>query len=705
MNLREALKTHFGYEAFRPYQEEIITQVLAGQDTLGVLTTGAGKSLTYQLPSLLLPRPTLVISPLIALMQDQLDGLPPSLYPHTTLINSTLELEELTERLRGIENGTYKLIYAAPERLRQQSFLRLLQRVGLSMVVVDEAHCVSVWGHDFRPDYMFIRRAIETLKESGNTPTLLALTATATLEMQAEIAEQLGSTLQTINAPMFRPNLKMEVFRCKNADAKMLRLAEICKETPGATIVYANSRERCEKLAGFLRGQGFPAAFYHAGLDRETRKETQERFMLGRVRIMVATVAFGMGVDKSNVRLVVHFTLPESLEAYTQEAGRAGRDGKPSRCTLLVAPSDKTNLNRWLRQSDVTLEMVRDTYRALKTRIGSGTSLINVDEILPSIFGADALEYGADTRLRVAISLLERVGLVVRHTDTNRDLRIELLPTPPNARANTEEILYLRKRHSQERLDEMVAYVEGTTCRHTLIARRFGQKQSPCKTACDLCLGTAKSITLEKVAAPSNKEVADVGRVLLECLRSIPFPVGRTALAKVALGTPDCCVSPKQCAERGTLEGFTRKAVIGFLDTLVEQNYLKSDTTGDYPRLLFTEKGTAALQSKETLLPNPNSIPTSGTRTRTQSTLLADPPLTGDEDDCFEQLRAWRRIEAEHAKVPPYVIFHDATLRAIARANPTTLAALSTVSGIGSRKIERYGATLLELLHPPPTAQ
>src|SRR5438445_12135075 len=239
---------------------------MAGHDTLGVLPTGAGKSLCYQLPALLLPRPTLVISPLIALMKDQLDGLPPAVYPKATLINSSVELDELDRRLAGIAAGEYQLIYAAPERLRQQSFLRLLQRVGLSLVVVDEAHCVSVRGHDFRPDYLFIRKAIDALGSAGHSPTLLALTATATREMQAEIAAQLGRPLETVAASTFRPNLRLEVARCENADDKMRRLVEICRETPGAAIVYANSRERCEKLATFMRRQPLPAAHYHAGL-------------------------------------------------------------------------------------------------------------------------------------------------------------------------------------------------------------------------------------------------------------------------------------------------------------------------------------------------------------------------------------------------------------------------------------------------------
>ncbi len=327
MDLRAALSRYFGHQEFRPYQESIISRVMEGQDVLGMLPTGAGKSLCYQLPSLLLPKPTLVVSPLIALMKDQVDGLPPAVYPKATLINSSLAAGEVEGRLAAISAGAYSLIYAAPERLRQQGFLRRLRGVGLSLLVVDEAHCVSVWGHSFRPDYLFIRRAIEQIANGMEPPTLLALTATATPDMQVEIGTQLGRPLESVTASTFRSNLRLEVFRCGNAEEKMRRLARVCPETPGATIVYSNNRDRCERLAQFLSRQGLQAAHYHAGMEREERQATQERFMLGRVRIIVATVAFGMGVDKPNVRLVVHFSMPESLEAYTQEAGRAGRDG------------------------------------------------------------------------------------------------------------------------------------------------------------------------------------------------------------------------------------------------------------------------------------------------------------------------------------------------------------------------------------------
>ncbi|GDX40653.1 hypothetical protein LBMAG21_09450 [Armatimonadota bacterium] len=715
MSLHESLELYFGHTEFRPFQEEIITQVMEGRDTLGVLPTGAGKSLTYQLPSLLLPRPTLVISPLIALMQDQLNGLPPAVYPYATLINSSVESEELKRRLNGIENGEFKLIYAAPERLRQQNFLRLLHRVGLSLVVVDEAHCVSAWGHDFRPDYLFIRKALETFQESGDAPTLLALTATATQEMQAEIAAQLGRDLKPINAPIFRSNLKLEVFRCANAERKMRRLSEICKETSGSAIVYANSRNRCEELSEFLNRLKIPAAYYHAGMEREERKATQERFMLGRVRIMVATVAFGMGVDKANVRLVVHFTLPESLESYTQEAGRAGRDGKPSRCALLAAPSDKTNLSRWLHQGEVTFEMARDTYRALKARLGRGTGLINVEEILPEAFGEDALEPGADTRLRVAISLLEQTGFLIRHPDMSRDLRIEMLPAPPNARTNLEKTLALRRKHAAERLEEMVGYVESKECRHVIIARHFGQKQGTCESACDRCLGLATDGKLEKTEVPTFAQIPDVGRILMECMASLPFAVGRTGLAKIVTGAPDASAGQGSCKHHGMLVGFTRKAVIAFLDTLVERKYLIAYTTEDYPKIRITATGGAALQSEETILANPNhrtAHPSSRSPKRiapstirpsekTSTPMTSETPFTPDEDDRFEQLRAWRRIEAERAHTPPYVIFHDSTLRSIARANPSSLNALVAVSGVGQAKQERYGAAILELLHPP----
>jgi ATP-dependent DNA helicase RecQ len=719
MDLPAALATHFGHAQFRPHQEAIIRRVVEGESVLAVLPTGAGKSLCYQLPSLLLPLPTLVISPLIALMKDQLDGLPPAVAPRATLINSTLEWEEMERRMAGVQAGQYRLIYAAPERLRQQSFLRLLQRAGLSLVVVDEAHCVSVWGHDFRPDYLFIRKAIDALGSAGHSPIVLALTATATREMQAEIAAQLGRPLETIAASTFRPNLRLEVVRCENADDKMRRLAEICRETPGAAIVYANSRERCEKLALFLRRQQLPAAHYHAGLEREERQQTQERFMQGRTRIIVATVAFGMGVDKPDVRLVVHFSMPESLEAYAQEAGRAGRDGLPSRCVLLYASSDKANLSRWLRQEEIRVETVRDVYRALKARLGSGTGLVSPDTLERELFGEEQ-GFQADASVRVATSLLERVGLVARHPDTGRDMNIEMLPPPPGARADLEAILAQRRRHAERRLEEMVRYVEGAGCRHVAIARHFDQALVPCGDACDRCLGLQQAPATAPPSRPTADEIPDLGSVILETVLSLPFPVGRTGLVKVLAGAVDSVIKKDRCERYGALAGIPASALQRAVDRLVEDGLLHRDEDDEYRRLSVTSAGREALQEERLILANPyrprplrsssagdRPSPRPASRRSAsgpQKLPASDAPLNEEEQARFERLRAWRRVEAQRAQVSAFVIFPNSTLEAISRANPRTLVEMESIPGMGPRRIESYGTALIQVLHAEPVA-
>ena len=720
MDLEAALQTHFGHTEFRPFQEQIVRSVLAGQDTLGVLPTGAGKSLCYQLPALLLPRPTLVISPLIALMKDQLDGLPPALYPQATLLNSSLDREETARRTAAVAAGEIRLIYAAPERLRQESFLRLLEEVGLSQVVVDEAHCVSVWGHDFRPDYLFIRKALERfdpvepvdaddpegspMPASSARPVLLALTATATPEMQGEIGRQLGRELDQIVAPAFRPNLHFEAIPCANADAKMQRLAELCKKTPGSIIVYANSRDRCERLAEFLRRQHLPAGHYHAGMEREERQTAQEAFMLDRTRIIVATVAFGMGVDKPNVRLVVHFTLPESLESYTQEAGRAGRDGKIARCALLYAASDKATLGRWKRQEEVKLETVRNVYRALQSALGKGSGPV-APEILETIVSGDGeADPGAGSKMRVAISLLERVGLVRRTADFGRDMRITMLRAPSEARAELDRLLAARQVHADSRLSEVLAFAEGSGCRHVVLSHHFGQELSPCGDACDNCLGVEHEAPAARALPPSAEHVPDFGQAILKTVRALPYPLGRTGLAKVLTGAADSSVGKDRCTEFGLLAGMTLKSVREHADALVQRDLLAMTTETDYPLLRLTAAGAAALDSGEVLLPNLfKAVVSRPFRTSSDSPSphlkTAEASLSEDEDDRYARLQSWRRLEAERAKQPPYIIFSNATMRAVAQLNPDTLEALQTVPGIGPAKIASYGPAVIELLH------
>ncbi len=338
IDLERTLRERFALERFRPGQREVIENVMGGRDVLCVMPTGGGKSLCYQLPALLLSGPTLVVSPLIALMKDQVDALT-ARGLRATLLNSTLDPAEQRARLAEIEAGRYDLIYVAPERFRSPRFVETMARVRPALLAVDEAHCISEWGHDFRPDYARIGQA----RRQVGSPPCIALTATATDLVRRDIADQLDLRDHAQFVTGFdRPNLSYAVVDARRDADKLAALADTLERTPGSAIVYASSRARCETIGQFLQKElRRPAVIYHAGLTREERTQAQERFMAGEVQTVVATNAFGMGVDKADIRSVVHFNLPGTLEAYYQEAGRAGRDGHAAHCVLLYAPGDR----------------------------------------------------------------------------------------------------------------------------------------------------------------------------------------------------------------------------------------------------------------------------------------------------------------------------------------------------------------------------
>jgi ATP-dependent DNA helicase RecQ len=531
------LRDVFGFSKFRSYQQQIIARVLHGKSTLAILPTGAGKSLTYQLPAQLLPQATVVISPLIALMKDQLDRLPPALQQRATVINSTLSGHEMRERLRAIAAGTYKLVYIAPERLRQRSFLYALRRCGVARLVIDEAHCISLWGQHFRPDYLFIRRAITEL----GTPPVLAVTATAATDTINAIKTMLGP-LDVIQAPIFRPNLFFQVVRIRSGMSRVRSVIELCQQINGPIIIYARARQRCEELACELRLAGIAADHYHAL--HPDREAVQERFMNGKTRVLVATVAFGMGVDKADIRAVIHYNLPPSLEAYYQEAGRAGRDGWPARCILFFSESDANTLRQWLQSTLITRPKLRELYRHIRKMIEYPVGVIDLNAL------QDQLGSDGETLVRVGISVLEQVGVLRRHFDlplsaiverrtanlhTPDWLRqfpqeaveidlvmlarqynlpvpqieavlleaqasgqllyrpglrlplIECLPVPPDVGDRIDHWLATAQQWQERRIEAAVNYARQARCRHQLLAAYFGQQLTACRTSCDVC--------------------------------------------------------------------------------------------------------------------------------------------------------------------------------------------------------------------------
>ncbi|OGM94726.1 hypothetical protein A2524_02435 [Candidatus Wolfebacteria bacterium RIFOXYD12_FULL_48_21] len=341
--MKTLLKKHFGYEEFRPLQEEIIKRVLTGKDCVVLMPTGGGKSLCFQLPALILEGAVIVISPLISLMKDQVDALCANGIA-AGLINSTLSQSEITDVMEQVREGAIKILYIAPERFAVPGFESFLHALNIGLIAVDEAHCISEWGHDFRPDY----RNLRSLRSKFPTVPIIALTATATEKVREDIVKQLNIEDAKVFISSFnRPNLSYEVLPKKDSIKTVISLLSSYKDE--SSIIYCFSRNDTEKLVTELKKYGFKAAAYHAGLNQKTRKENQEKFIRDEIDIMVATIAFGMGIDKPDVRLVIHHGLPKSIEGYYQETGRAGRDGLPARCVLLFSYADKFKHDYFIR--------------------------------------------------------------------------------------------------------------------------------------------------------------------------------------------------------------------------------------------------------------------------------------------------------------------------------------------------------------------
>ncbi len=598
---RDVLRRTFGHADFRGMQAGVINEILAGHSAMAVLPTGGGKSLCYQIPSLIRPGVGLVVSPLIALMADQVQGLRQAGVAAERL-DSNISLDERSDIWRRIDAGEVDMLYLSPEGLMQPWMLERLSRTPLALIAVDEAHCVSQWGHDFRPEYRMLGRLAELFPDVPR----LAVTATADARTRDDIRAELRLQGAAEFVDSFaRPELALSAERKRGKGHD--RVVELVLERPGRSgVIYAGSRDGTEKLAERLNAEGVPALAYHAGLDKAVRARRLEDFLEADAAVMVATIAFGMGVDKPDVRYVIHADPPAAIEAYWQEVGRAGRDGQPAEGITLYGSADMAWAGR----------------------------------------------------------------------------RIETREAP-------DEVKQVQAR----KLRQFYAMLEGVTCRAAAVRRYFGEEGVARCGVCDVC-----------VSPPAAVDATEAAQKALSAAHRMGGRFGRGRLIDHLLGkTKDVTPQEAQLPTFGIGRELSQPAWRDLFDTLIFEGLLREDPNdgrpliglGDIEGVRQVYRGERRVALRQMTDAPETGRAGGGVRKRREGKALTIP---AENQLLFEALRSWRKEQAQLQHVPPYVIFHDATLAEIAAARPATLAALGKAGGVGQGKLDRYGEAVLKVV-------
>lgn len=642
------LREIFGFESFRPGQEEVIRAVLEGRDTLAVMPTGGGKSLCYQVPALKMESLTVIVSPLISLMKDQVDSLVQSDVSGAATLHSGLSPEERWEVERKVRSGEIRMLYVAPERLRSLEFVLALRRAGVGLFVVDEAHCISEWGHDFRPDYLFLPRTVRDL----GSPPVLALTATATPRVREDIVHSLRMRSPEVVVTSFnRPNLTYRVSPVRNKSGKLPQILDVIRRSGPPGIIYATTRKECEELAAELRQAGVDAAVYHAGLQAGERSSVQERFMTDEVSVVVATIAFGMGVDKPNVRFVIHASIPGSLPAYIQEAGRAGRDGEPSECVVLYRGADVGRRKRLISLSAAGQEDAESLYQAL-LGMAQGGRVNAPPQSVASLGGVEPAEAG------MLLGMLEEAGLLSRGYDLWAGAEVRRVEEEPG-------------------------------------------EMRPEMSAVHAALPGSGPVALPDLARQARvRPVVAQAALFQMMIEGTVEAIPRGSLVDVRLREP----GPSGLASVAARLKARSRTAYGQLRDVEEYANLKTCRRERLLRHFGDEEDVAPCEGCDVCLGEPvdgstQELPLSTVPTAEMSGHAMESGSHPEVDaDLFERLRRWRSEQARHQQVPAYVVLHNAHLEDIAAHKPRSVHELGSIKGIGLRRAARYGDQLLAIV-------